>query len=89
MAPSNLEEWTMSRRSELAETPVLELVSMLIHEQWQTEQLRRENASLREALSRAQCGDLGVGPATSCQLPRDHDGLHANEDPKGLVVRWR
>lgn len=78
----------MSRRSELAETPVLELVSMLIHAEWQADQLRRENARLRAALSRAQCGDMGVGPTTSCQLPRDHDGLHANEDANGLVVRW-
>jgi len=47
-----------------------------------------ENATLRDAVSRAMCGDL-LNHDTSCMLARDHDGLHCFASPDGeLIIRW-
>ena len=50
--------------------------------------LEHENAHLRAAIARAYCGHV-LDFERSCQLGRNHDGLHAWVHPtEDLIVRW-
>lgn len=72
---------TVSRRFELLDMGVTELVSRLLLAE-------SENERLRNALRLAFCGSV-LDPTTTCQLPRGHEGCHAwQAHDSHLIVKW-
>lgn len=66
---------------ELRELGVHELIRRII-------ELESENDALKRAVARAMCGDA-MGPTTTCQLARGHDGLHAwSAHDSVTIIRW-
>lgn len=50
--------------------------------------LEHENATLRGAVRQAICGNV-LNPGTSCQLHRNHTGLHTWADATSdVLIRW-
>lgn len=50
-------------------------------------ELEHENVHLRDAISRAYCGEP-LDLTSTCQLPRGHATLHAWMSHDGMVIRW-